>query len=75
MVDPVEDDRPDRDLPDIRLAARLGGYQPREQREIPALCALALLPGRQAEGRQRRGAEPADGGSYIPSAARVLSPA
>ena len=31
MVDPIEDDRPDRDLPDIRLAARLGGYKPRKE--------------------------------------------
>ena len=34
MVDPVEDDRPDRDLPDIRFAACLGGYKPRKEIHI-----------------------------------------
>ena len=40
MVDPVEHDRAYRDLPDIRLAARLGGYKPRKEIYI-ARCGRA----------------------------------
>ena len=54
MAHAVEHHRADRDLPDIGLAARLGGDEPREQIDVAAaVLGRTALPGRQSEGRER----------------------